>query len=192
MSVTTVRQKVLAQLTKLGSASPRDLARALRLSEAGARHHLRVLAADGQAVVVQSRAEGRGRPVKVYALAPALVGDNLAGLAEALLAAAGPALDVEELASRILDAAPFSNLPIPKRLAMLVEKLNFRHYQARWEAGAEGPRVIFGRCPYAAVIEGHPELCRMDASLLGNALGRTVSQAGKIEKGQGTCVFAAR
>jgi predicted ArsR family transcriptional regulator len=66
------------------------------------------------------------------------------------------------------------------------------HYQARWEAGADGPRVLFGRCPYAAVIEGHPELCQMDVSLLGNALGREVRQLGKIEKAQGLCVFAVR
>lgn len=75
---------------------------------------------------------------------------------------------------------------------MLVEKLNGMHYQARWEAGADGPRIIFGRCPYAAVIEGHPELCQMDVGLLGNALGRDVRQLAKIEKAQGVCVFVVR
>jgi predicted ArsR family transcriptional regulator len=96
------------------------------------------------------------------------------------------------LAEVILDSDPFVNLPISKRLAMLVEKLNERHYQSRWEAGAEGPRVIFGRCPYAAVIEGHPELCRMDAEVLVRALNGDVRQVEKIAKGRGACIFSVR
>jgi predicted ArsR family transcriptional regulator len=105
---------------------------------------------------------------------------------------AGSKLKVESLASHILDGDQFVNLPVSKRLALLVEKLNEMHYQARWEAGADGPRVLFGRCPYAAVIGKHPELCQMDVSLLGNALGREVRQLGKIEKAQGGCVFGMR
>jgi predicted ArsR family transcriptional regulator len=190
MPVTTARQKVLMQLTKLGPSSARELARTLRMSEANVRHHLRVLTSDGRLSVVRARVPlaGRGRPEKVFSLSAALEGDNLAGLAEALLSVEG--LKVEDLAGHILDANPFANLPIAKRLALLVEKLNAMHYQSRWEAGAEGPRVLFGRCPYAAVIEKHPELCQMDVSLLGNALGREVRQVGKIEKGMGVCVFA--
>ena len=189
MPVTTARQKVLAQLTKLGPSSARELARILRMSEANVRHHLRLLASDGRVSIINSRVNGRGRPEKVYRLSAALEGDNLATLADALLSVEGQKSNVEDLAGSILPADQFKNLPIPKRLAMLVEKLNAMHYQSRWEAGAEGPRVILGRCPYAAVIEKHPELCRMDVSVLGNALGREVKQLGKIEKGMGVCVF---
>lgn len=186
------RQKILAHLRKSGPASAREVARTLRMSEANVRHHLRHLASDGRVAVTSLRVNGRGRPEKVYRLSAALEGDNLAALTEALLSVEGSELNVERLASHILNADQFANLPIPKRLALLVEKLNAMHYQSRWEAGAEGPRVLFGRCPYAAVIEKHPELCRMDVSVLGNALGREVKQLGRIEKGIGVCVFAAR
>lgn len=189
---TTARQKVLTQLTKLGPASPRDLARALRMTEATVRHHLRVLAADGRVTIVRQQSEGRGHPVKIYALSPALAGDNLAGLAEALLNVERSTLNVQRLAELILDTNQFTNLPITRRLTLLVEKLNAKHYQARWEAGADGPRVIFGRCPYAAVIEGHPELCQMDASALSNFLRMDARQSAKIEKGVGVCVFGVR
>ncbi|RJP54517.1 MAG: winged helix-turn-helix transcriptional regulator [Anaerolineaceae bacterium] len=192
MSVTTARQRVLAQLGKSGRASARELARTLRMSEANVRHHLRVLASDGRVTVALLRAEGRGRPEKVFSLSAALTGDNLAGLAEALLSVEGFTLNVEGLASRILDASQFTNLPISRRLALLVERLNEKHYQARWEAGAEGPRVIFGKCPYAAVIEGHPELCQMDALILSQILGGDVRQIEKIEKGRGVCIFSIR
>jgi len=117
----------------------------------------------------------------------------LAALADALLTQAGTRVKMEVVANHILDSSQFANLPITKRLARLVEKLNEMHYQARWEAGAEGPRVIFGRCPYAKVIEGHPEICKMDASLLEKALGRPVLGSAKSEVGgRGLCPFIFR
>ena len=76
------------------------------------------------------------------------------------------------------------------RLALAVKKLNGLRHQARWEAGAEGPRVIFGRCPYAAVIAQHPELCAMDAALLNELIGRPVQQIAKIgTQGSSRCLF---
>lgn len=192
MPVTTARQRVLAQLNKSGRASARELARTLRMSEANVRHHLRVLASDGRVTITSVRSEGRGRPEKVFGLSAALAGDNLAGLAEALLVVEGSRLKAESLADHILDSTQFANLPISKRLGLLVERLNERHYQSRWEAGAEGPRVIFGRCPYAAVIERHPELCQIDANILVRTLNGDVRQIEKIEKGRGLCVFSVR
>ena len=196
MPVTTARQRILAQIAKLGSASARDLARTLRMSEATVRHHLRHLAADGRVISLSSPQQGgsknRGRPENIFRLSAALEGDNLAGLVEALFNVQRSTLNAERLAEVILDTNPFSNLPIPKRLALIVQKLNEMHYQARWEAGAEGPRILLGRCPYTAVIEKHPELCRMDAALLASALGTEVRQLAKIEKLQGLCVFAMK
>lgn len=189
----STRQRILNHLKKTRAASAREIARALNLSAPNVRHHLGVLASDGRVDVAAVSGRGeRGRPEKFFALSQAALGDNLSALTEALLAVAGPGLKVESLARHILDGNQFVNLPISKRLALLIEKLNEMHYQSRWEAGADGPRVIFGRCPYAAVIEGHPELCQMDVSLLGNVLGKEVRQLGKIEKAQGSCVFAVR
>lgn len=186
----TTRQRILNHLKKTSDSSAREIARALNLSAPNVRHHLGVLAADGRVTVLREHSEGRGRPVKVYGLSSALEGDNLSALTEALLAEAGGTIEWDAVARRILGAAEPSNLPVAARLRLLVDKLNERHYRARWEAGAEGPRVIFGRCPYAAVIEAHSELCQMDVSLLGKFLRRDVRQLAKIEKGQGMCVFA--
>jgi predicted ArsR family transcriptional regulator len=189
----TTRQRILNHLKKTRAASAREIARALDLSAPNVRHHLGVLASDGRVeAATVANGEKRGRPEKSYSLSQAALGDNLAGLAEALLSIEGSMLKVESLASHILDANQFTNVPIPKRLALLVEKLNEKHYQARWEAGADGPRVLFGRCPYAAVIEGHPELCQMDVRVLEIFLGRDFRQLGKIEKKQGLCLFAVR
>ena len=190
----TTRQKVLAHLKKTRAASAREIARALKMSAPNVRHHLSVLCSDGRVefVAVNNR-EGRGRPEKLYSLSQAALGDNLSALANALLAEAGSRLNVEAVASRILNSGQFVNLPVTRRLVLLVEKLNEMHYQARWEAGAEVPRVVFGRCPYAKVIEEHPELCKMDASLLEKAIGRPVFQSTKNDAGgYGFCPFIFR
>lgn len=189
----TARQKVLAHLKKTRSASAREIARALNMSAPNVRHHLSVLCSDGRVdalgTAVNNR-EGRGRPEKMYSLSQAALGDNLSALTNALLTEAGSGLNVEALASRILNSSQFANLPIAKRLVLLVEKLEEMHYQARWEAGAEGPRVIFGRCPYAKVIDGHPELCKMDMAMLGISLGRPMIRLQKNEAGtRGVCPF---
>jgi predicted ArsR family transcriptional regulator len=187
--VTTARQRVYAQLKKARAASTREIARALKMSAPTVRHHLAVLCSDGRATVsARKPARGRGRPEKLYSLSEALLGDNLSGLVAALLTEAK--LKPEAVAGRILDPDQFAGLPINKRLPLLIEKLNEMNYQARWEAGASGPRVIFGRCPYARVIDGHPELCKMDAVILQGSLGKPVEGSIKTDtRTHGLCPF---
>lgn len=185
------RQKILTHLKKTKAASPREIARALKLSAPNVRHHLSVLCSDGRVemTAVHNR-EGRGRPEKVYSLSEAALGDNVSALTQALLTEAGSKVSPEALARFILDERPFAGQSMSRRLALLVEKLNEMHYQAKWEAGAGGPRVLFGRCPYARVIDGHPEICTMDAALLKIALARDVSPMKKTENPtKGMCPF---
>ena len=185
----TTRQKILDFLKRNRTVSSREIARALRMTPANARHHLGLLTADGRVEVISQRQGGRGRPEKVYRLAGTLVGDNLSALADALLAEAGQKVKMEALGKRMAGESVLSGQPLMRRLVSTVERLNAIHYQARWEAGAEGPRVILGHCPYAAVIERHPELCQMDAALLGELLGGTAQQVAKLEKGAGGMAF---
>jgi predicted ArsR family transcriptional regulator len=190
----TARHKVLAHLKKTRASSAREIARALKMSAPNVRHHLSVLCSDGRVehVAVNNR-EGRGRPEKLYSLSQAALGDNLPALANALLAEAGSKIKMDAVASRILDASQFANLPVTKRLVLLVEKLNEMNYQARWEAGADGPRVIFGRCPFAKIIENHPELCKMDAAMLELSLARPIARFTKSElSARGLCPFGFR
>ena len=188
---TTTRQKILDYLKRNRTASSQEIARALRMTSANARHHLGILAADGRVEVVSQRQEGRGRPQKVYRLAGTLMGDNLAALTEVLLAEAAGRVDMEAVGHRMAGEGSGKGSPLMRRLTSTVERLNQLHYQARWEAGAEGPRVVLGHCPYGAVIKGHPELCRMDTALLGRLLGGEVMQSAKLEAGAGGVRFCA-
>ena len=188
----TARQKVLTYLTKTRTASAREIGRGLRMSPATVRHHLRVLVAEGRLEISFERGrEGRGRPEKVYSLPRAALGDNLSALGDAVLAEAGASVQMEALAKRLAGSASFADHPIAKRLNLTVEQLNKMNYHARWEAGPQGPRLIFGHCPYAAIIGKHPELCKMDEALIEELMGDTAAQMFKIGKdGSSTCVFA--
>jgi predicted ArsR family transcriptional regulator len=188
--MTTSRQKILTHLKKTRAASAREIARALKLSAPNVRHHLSVLCSDGRVelTAVHNR-EGRGRPEKMYSLSGAALGDNLPALAGAILAETGSKVSMEAVAGHLLDVREFAGQSIHKRLALLIEKLNGMHYQARWEAGAGGPRVILGRCPYARVIEGNPEVCKMDEALLKIALARPIKPVRRGEAQPGLCPF---
>jgi len=190
--IITARQKVLACFMKTRSASAREIARALKMSAATVRHHLRVLTADGRLEMsFVLRRDGRGRPEKVYSLPRAALGDNLSALGDAVLTEAGTTVRMEALANRLAAESNFAGHPIAKRLNLTVEKLNEMNYHARWEAGPQGPRLIFSHCPYAAIIGKHPELCRMDQELLNKLMGDAAMQLFKIGKdASSVCVFA--
>jgi predicted ArsR family transcriptional regulator len=82
-----------------------------------------------------------------------------------------------------------------RRLAGLVDRLNQLHYRSRWEAGSEGPRLIFGHCPYAAVVDRHPELCQIDAQSIAAIVDAEVQQNAKIDpsgRGAHSCVFSLK
>lgn len=200
MTVTTARQRVLAYLEKHRSASAREIARALEMTAANVRHHLSILLADGRVeVTIARQGVKKGRPEKVYSLSQTFLGNNLPMLADALLQEwleglpeAERAIAMRVLAKRLGASLmpPAQAEPVVRRLTRLIEQLNRAHYHARWEAGAEGPRLVLTHCPYAAIIEKHPELCAMDAALLSEGMQMTARQVSKMERsGSPPCVF---
>jgi len=202
MTNLTSRQRILAYLKLHNGASSTELSRALGVTPANARHHLSILVADGRVKLLGVRlGEMGGRPVKVYGQGNAALGDSLAGLAQALLSqlqAGRTANEQEEflhaLAMRVVPShANEKGTHITRRLALTIERLNELGYASRWEAHAAAPRIIFERCPYAAVIARHPELCRMDRMILALQLDLSVEQTACLEKNaRGTtfCQFA--
>jgi predicted ArsR family transcriptional regulator len=201
MTKQTSRQRILAYLRDHNGVSAVEMSRPLRVTAANIRYHLSILVSDGRVKIIGARpGSSRGRPVQIYGLSDAAVGDNLAGLADALLSeildnVPAPALDtlLRSLATRLASAqSAEATGHITRRLALTVEQLNRFGYASRWEAHAGGPRVIFEHCPYAAVIGHHPELCRMDAFLLADLLKADVTQISKLElsaRGLPFCMF---
>ncbi len=203
MATITARQKILALVSRRGSASASQIGRSLSMSPAAVRYHLGILQKDGR--IVQQRLEpkrGRGRPEEAYRLSDRLLGENLAGLSDSLLnvwleslPATGREAALRLLGERLARQAPGiePGVSATKRLVQLAERLDSLGYQAHWEAGARGPRILLGHCPYAAIIEGHPELCAVDAAFLGSMVDAPVEQIAKMEPKPGGathCIFA--
>jgi predicted ArsR family transcriptional regulator len=196
----TVRQHVLNYLKKQHSASAAQIGRGLNLSAATVRHHLSIMLADGRiALIGVKRRGGRGRPVKYYGLSEKSLGDNFGLLSDALLEELLKKLSpakrdktIDAIARKLVIRFGENNLNVPmaKRLTTIVEKLNELHYQAHWEAGAQGPRLLFAHCPYAAIITNHPELCRIDLAMISVAMKNFVRQTSKVESGVTPfCIF---
>ena len=195
MTTQTSRQRILVYLSQHKGASAAEIGRSLRVTAANVRQHLSILVSDGRVQVLGLRpGEARGRPVQIYGLADAaMMGDHLAGLAGALLAQMAESVPKDKqdafLRALALRLKPDGSgrpgevgVNITRRLAMSIEQVNRLGYAARWEAHAAAPRIIFEHCPYRALVEKHPELCRMDALLLAEYLGREVEQTAKLEK----------
>jgi len=170
------------------------------MTGANIRHHLAVLESNDLIEVIHQRREGRGRPRNVYGLSRRVLGDGLDDLAGALFDAwlkdatdAVREAGLRSIALRLVgENPPVSNVPIPRRLTLAIERLNELHYQARWEASPAGPRILLGHCPYAQIIDRYPELCRVDAHLLELRLALPARQTAKLERsatGLPQCAF---
>ncbi|MEX2160611.1 MAG: helix-turn-helix domain-containing protein [Anaerolineales bacterium] len=191
------RQRILDYLDQRGSASARQMAQAFGMTPANLRRHLGILQARGLVLSQAQRSHlGRGRPQQVYALAPASRSADLEGLTRALLtdlsASPAKAARLKRLAHRLMGAGTVPGGQISRRLVSAIQKLAPRGYKPRWEARPHGPQVVFGRCPYAALIAGHPELCRMDAHILESLLAAPAEQIAKLQAGPNgapQCVF---
>lgn len=205
MSTITVRQRILEYIGRRNSASAAQIGQALNLSAATVRHHLSILVADGRIVAEGTLPKAkRGRPQKTYRLSDRVAGENLDVIADIALNLwlegvpdSGRQAAMQHVADTLRSqlGGGDGRLPAQKRIVQLIENLDRMHYHARWEAGAEGPRILFGHCPYAAIIEKHPELCAMDAELLQGEMGADVEQLAKIERKPGgatQCIFAVR
>ena len=203
MRVTTSRQRVLALLQNRPGSSAIQVARALGMRPAAVRHHFAVLASDGRIAHSGSGPiQGRGRPAKLYRVSDAISGNNLPILASWLLDAQFEGLGTmrKMRAARSLGNRLWQSLVSGiarssgvRFLQDAIALLNRMHYAARWEAGATGPRVLFSQCPYAALVQKHPELCQMDVGLLEALMGRDVEALTTIrERGTTHCVFETR
>jgi predicted ArsR family transcriptional regulator len=190
----TSRQRVYQYIQSQRAVTAGDISRALRMTPANARHHLDILEQEGLVQTAGVRpAEGRGRQAKIYTMSQPAQGNNLAGLAHALLEEIPPGA-AQRLAERLVGPQPKPR-HLTLRLAALAQRLNELHYQARWEARASGPIVLLENCPYAAIIDLHPELCQMDAALLEEMLGSQVEQRARLERdrrGGRFCMFQVK
>jgi predicted ArsR family transcriptional regulator len=206
----TARQRILDYIRSHRAVTVMELSQAFQMTPANARYHLSTLVAQGLLQVLDNHpVPGRGRPAHIFALSKQSLGENLDLLAGILLdyinSHQDPArLDnllrqfstelTHRMAAGLEQAGAFPTIGehLTLRLYRTTEILNQYHYQARWEARQDAPRVVLGHCPFSAILPEHPELCKIDAYLIERLSGAPVEQTGKLVKdptGLRFCLF---
>ena len=186
------RQRIISYLKNNHQATAPELSRFLNMTQANIRHHLDVLHRDGYIEVIgQNKSSGRGRPTLIFMLAKSAQDNALDQLASALL---GDIQDnkndkqkrkkLSKIASKLAGLHPSPNKSITIQLSQAVQRLNDLNYKAHWEAHASAPQIFLGRCPFAQIINRHPELCLMDAEMLRHLTGAEFVQIEKISRSQ--------
>jgi len=195
------QERVIEYIRNHLVVSAGDIAHGLSTSAANARHHLYALSSAGLVEAAGERRAGeKGRPVRLYRLSRVVQGDGLPLLCSSLLSLMrtsneeqGSHPRISDLASLMIQADQKSEkTTITDRLKRTLNWLNLSHYHARWEARADGAHVILSNCPFAMIIETHPELCQLDAGILEKLLDSPVLQKEKLARnvqGVQSCLF---
>lgn len=201
----TARQILYADIRLHRVVTARELSERLRMTEANARHHLKILLEQGLIEVVgelPATGKRRGRPRLLYGL-PRQHSSSLLGLLQAFWQELTQRLTPEEterflqsIAQRLAgsDWQPGATRAgnLTPHLVTVTHKLNELHYQARWEARRDGPWIILSNCPYADLPLQDPEFCRLDFYLLQILTGTQPTQIRRLKpdsRGLPHCVF---
>jgi len=206
----TVRERILDYIRSHRAVTVTELSQAFQMTPANARHHLATLLEQGLLQVVADRpASGKGRPAHIFAISEQALGDNFDLLSGVLLDQIARQMDPQQLddvlrqlsgqlASRmstpgkLAEATPKPGENMSRRLYRATEILNQCHYQARWEARQDAPRLVLGHCPFSTIVKEHPELCRLDAYLIEHFTGAPAEQTAKLAQdpaGLRFCMF---
>ena len=193
----STRQRLLDLLRNKPGSTAAELSRALQVTQADVRHHLSNMIEEGLVITAGRNRRGRrGRPARRFSLTALTLQDNFDILSKALLTTSLDDLppDAEtaylQRVARHLAGEFTPRGPLAQRLVQAIEQLNTLGYQARWEAHADAPRMIFERCPFAALRPEFPELCQLDTYLVEFLLGETVTQIeSNAQLDDGYCLF---
>jgi len=172
-------------LLRRSSHTVEELAQALDLTHTAVRAHLAALERDG---LVQQRSErrGSGKPSSVYDLAPAaedLFPKSYGQLLDQLLEVLPGRMTPEEVETLLREvgrrmAAQWKIPPgeLRVRLEAAVEVLNELGGLMERETGGETLWIRGYRCPFAAVVLEHPEVCHLAETLVTELVGVPVQE----------------
>lgn len=186
---TQTRHRIIDFLNKHTASSAEEISNALCMTKENIQYHLKRLGSDGLIEIDTKKKIGdiiRGRPTNYYHLSAHYYPSDVLHLADCLLyqfsfqnaSANDQHLRMSGLAHLMFKPVGCSNLS--QTLQLAIKKLNDHHYQASWEARLSGPRIYFRNCPYAALLEDHPELCYLDKLILETLIGKSSRQIARV------------
>ena len=184
------RERVLALLLELGTATAATLSERLQVTPAGIRRHLDALLADGVITTREPRrrAVTRGRPAKLYALSEAghaagpSAYDALAVSALRFMAPEQVAAFAEARGKELEDR--YDGIGSPEELATA---LSADGYAASVTDQGLGVQLCQHHCPVQHVAAEFPQLCDAETAALSRVLDVHVQRLATIAHGDGVC-----
>jgi predicted ArsR family transcriptional regulator len=181
---TSTRGQIVTLLRR-SSHTVDELAQALDLTHTAVRAHLAALERDGL-VMQRSERRGSGKPSSVYDLTeaseylfPKSYGFYLDQLLE-VLDERKPADEVDtllrEVGRRIAAQWTISHGDLPVRLDEAAEVLNELGGLMERETEGETLCIRGYRCPFAAVVQNHPEVCDLAETLVTELVGVPIQE----------------
>jgi len=182
--LSSTRGRILTLLRRAGR-TVEELAQELELTGNAVRAHILVLERDGL-VQQHGTQSGGGKPSYLYRatakaenLFPKPYPEVLNGLLDVLVQQIGA--EQSEVAMREVGRRLATGIPAPQgdlktRLASAVVVLNELGGLAELEESEGAPAIRGYSCPLAAVVPGHPQVCKLAESLLGALIDAPVKE----------------
>jgi DeoR family transcriptional regulator, suf operon transcriptional repressor len=198
----TTREKILHTLLRQRQSTINELAKAVEINPISVRHHITRLEADGL-VVSEEQRHGVGRPRRVYMLSEAglerfptrylrltirllhqlkdhlpseMVGKLFADMAS-------------EMAQDYAQSMPGLNLSMEQRLDLVKDVLTNEGFNVEWEQKDDRYHIREISCPYIQIGQSHPEVCRVDQTLISSLLNVPVEKIRCILDGDTHCTY---
>lgn len=198
--MTSTRERILQTLLTSHRSTINDLALAVGINGISVRHHLTNLQADGLVTYEEER-HGVGRPRLVYLLTEKglehfptrylrLTNRLLDQLRETLTQ---PFVDqiFEQMAARLLSG--YSNkiqtLSTYEKLELIKQLLSAEGFTIEWEKKGNQFLIHEITCPYYHIGKSHPEVCKLDQTLISTVLSIPVEKISCVLRGDTHCTY---
>lgn len=197
----TTRERIFKTLLHQPKSSISQLAKSVGISAISVRHHLTNLQAEGLVSAEEER-HGVGRPRLVYSLTEigverfptrylTLTNRLLNQIKETLPKQTVNRLFVQMAQELAASHAPqLASLPMEQKLNALKELLAEEGFSVEWEKTGEGYLIHEVSCPYYHIGQSHPEVCKVDQTMIATMLSIPVEKVSCILNGQKHCSYA--
>ncbi len=195
------RWAVLEAIKSQGKATVASLSEALDVTAISIRHHLNSLLGEGLLKVDMER-QGVGRPKHVYSLTEEaqryfpnkyhVLVERLLDELKAKLPPDQVELIIDSMAANVAAryGATEKRGTLEARLQNLVDILGEEGFMAAVERVDEKTILTQLNCPYVYIGQRHPEVCRIDHTLIESVLGVDVQKTSCVLDGDRSCTFS--
>jgi predicted ArsR family transcriptional regulator len=196
----STRDRVLKTLLTQEQCTINELAQAVDINPISVRHHITKLQSEGLVNSTEER-HGVGRPRRVYFLTEQgrerfpqrylrLTLRLLEQLKETMPQEMVDKLFTqmaEDLAKEYKDE--LDELPIEERLDLVMELLTNEGFTIDWEQRGDTYQIQETSCPYFHVGQDHPEVCKIDQTLISTILDVPTQKIKCKLNGDAHCIF---